>query len=130
MIYLSTKSKESNTVFTDWTKIIDKTRTNLNKYGKNQFEIKINKYDAKMKSNTKSITNKKTHNLNVKITELKPLKIPKAKYKISDVVRYLLEQPKNVFNEKLKGKFRQGDTYFSNDARKIVNVILMNSKPY
>ena len=37
------------------------------------------------------------------------MKIPKPKYKIGDVVRYLLEQPKNVFNEKLKGNFRQGD---------------------
>ena len=61
---------------------------------------------------------------------MKPIKISKAKYKIGDVVRYLLEQPKNVFNEKSKGKFRQGDIYFSNDTRKIVNVILMNSKPY
>ena len=30
------------------------------------------------------------------------MKISKAKYKINDVARYLLEQPKNVFNEKLK----------------------------
>ena len=42
----------------------------------------------------------------------------------------MLEELKNVFNEKLKGKFRQGDVYFSNDTRKIANVILMNSKPY
>ena len=56
MIYLSTKSKETNTVFTDWTKILNKIRINLNKYRKNQFKIK-KKYDAELKANTKSITN-------------------------------------------------------------------------
>ena len=55
---------------------------------------------------------------------------PKAKYKIGDFVRYLLEQPKNEFNKKLPGHFRQGDIYYSTDAKKIVNVIFMNSKPY
>ena len=74
--------------------------------------------------------NKKTDNLNVKITELKPKKIPKPKYKVGDVERYLLEQPKNVCNEKLKGNFRQGDVYFSYDTRKIESFLLMNSKPY
>ena len=61
---------------------------------------------------------------------MKPIKISKPKYKIGNVVRYLLEQPKNFFNEKLKGNFRQGDVYFSNDKRKIKNIILMNTKPY
>ena len=40
MIYLSTKSKATDTLFTDWTKIIDAIRMNLNKYRKKQFEIK------------------------------------------------------------------------------------------
>ena len=50
------------------------------------------------------------------------MKIPKAKFKVGDVVRYLLEQPKNVFNEKLNGRFRQGDVYYSNDTKKIINI--------
>ena len=84
---------------------MNKIRINLNVYRKNQFEILKNKYDAELKANTNSVTNKKIDNLNVKITELKPIKIPKPKYKIDDVVRYLLEQPKKKFNEKLSGKF-------------------------
>ena len=58
------------------------------------------------------------------------MKTPKAKYKVGDVVRYLLEQPKNIFNEKMSGRFRQGDVFYSSDSKKIVNVIFMNSKPY
>ena len=43
-----------------------------------------------MKSNTKSIEDIKIgNNLNIKITEFKPKKIPKVKFKIGDVVRYL-----------------------------------------
>ena len=69
--------------------------------------------------------------MDVKIRELKQIKTPKAKYKVGDVVRYLLEQPKNVFNEKLSGqKFRQGDLFYSNDTKKIVNVIFMSTKPF
>ena len=58
------------------------------------------------------------------------MKTPKSKYKVGDVVRYLLEQPKNVFNEKMSGRFRQGDLFYSNDTKKIVNVIFMRTKPY
>jgi hypothetical protein len=61
---------------------------------------------------------------------LKSVEKPIAKYKIGDFVRYLLEQPKNEFNIKLPGHFRQGDIYYSNDTKKIINVIFMNSKPY
>ena len=112
MIYLSKTSKEIDTVFTDWTKILDKIRVNLNRYRRNQFKIKKKNYDDELKAKTKSITNEKIDGLDVKITELKPIKISKAKYKVGDVVRYLLEQPKNVFNEKLSGnKFRQGDLF-------------------
>ena len=55
------------------------------------------------------------------------MKIPKAKYKVGDMVRYLLEQPKNIFNEKLSGRFRQGDIFYSNDSKKIVNVPYYNT---
>ena len=131
MIYLSNKSKETDTVFTDWTKILQKIRTNLNKYRNNQFKIKKEKYDKELKAKTKSIKDVKVDGLDVKIRELKQIKKPKAKYKVGDFVRYLLEQPKNVFNEKLSGqKFRQGDLFFSNDIKKIVNVVFMSSKPY
>ena len=131
MIYLSNKSKETDTVFTDWTKILEQIRINLNKYRANQFKLKKQKYDKELKAKTESIKNEKIGNLDVKIRELKQIKTPKAKYKVGDVVRYLLEQPKNVFNEKLSGqKFRQGDLFYSNDAKKIVNVIFMSTKPY
>ena len=40
MIYLSKKSKETDTEYTDWTKILPQIRTNLNKYRANQFKIK------------------------------------------------------------------------------------------
>ena len=40
MIYLSNKSKETETVFTDWTKILEQIRINLNKYRANQFKLK------------------------------------------------------------------------------------------
>ena len=40
MVYLSKKSKEADTMYTDWTKILPQIRTNLNKYRKNQFIIK------------------------------------------------------------------------------------------
>ena len=43
MIYLSTKSKTTDTVFTDWIKISPKIRTNLNEYRENQSEIKKKK---------------------------------------------------------------------------------------
>ena len=58
------------------------------------------------------------------------MKTPKAKYKVGDFVKYLLEQPKNIFNEKMSGNFRQGDLFYSNDTKKIVNVIFMSTKPY
>jgi len=58
------------------------------------------------------------------------MKTPKSKYKVGDVVRYLLENPKNIFNEKMSGNFRQGDLFYSNDTKKIVNVIFMRTKPY
>ena len=40
MIYLSKKSKETDTEFTNWIKILPQIRTNLNKYRTNQFKIK------------------------------------------------------------------------------------------
>ena len=49
-----------------------------------------------MKSNIDNVKNLKIDNLNVKLTELKPKKISKRKYKVGDAVKYLLEQPKNV----------------------------------
>ena len=88
------------------------------------------KYDDELKEKTKSIKNDKIGNLDINIRELQPVEKPKAKYKIGDFVRYLLEQPKNEFNEKLPGHFRQGDIYYSTDTKKIINVIFMNSKPY
>ena len=119
MIYLSNKSKETDTVFTDWKQILPQIRKNLNEYRENQFKIKKKKYDAELKAKTKSIKDVKVDGLDVKIRELKPMKTPKAKYKVGDVVRYLLQQPKNVFNEKLSGqKFRQGDIFYSNDTKK------------
>ena len=49
MIFLSKKSKETNTNFTDWTKILPQIRTNLNKYRSNQFKIKKRNYDKELK---------------------------------------------------------------------------------
>ena len=126
MIYLSKKSLETDTEFKEWTDILPQIRINLNTYRNNQFKIK----KKKLKNNTKSITNDKIGNLNINIRELKPVEKPKAKYKVGDFVRYLLEQPKNEFSKKLNGSFRQGDMYYSNDTKKIINVIFMNSKPY
>ena len=40
MIYLSNKSKETDTVFTDWKQILPQIRKNLNEYRENQFKIK------------------------------------------------------------------------------------------
>jgi len=131
MIYLSKKSAETDTVFTNWIKIIPQIRKNLNKYRNNQFKIKKEKYDTELNGKTKSLKDVKVGDLDIKIRELKQKKTPQAKYKVGDFVRYLLEQPKNVFNEKLSGqKFRQGDLFYSNDIKKIVNVIFMNTKPY
>ena len=101
MIYLSKKSKETDSEFINWTKILPQIRTNLNKYRANQFKILKKIYDDELISKTKSIKNVKFDGLDVKIKELKPIKTPKAKYEVGDVVKYLLEQPKNVFNEKM-----------------------------
>ena len=91
MIYLSKKSKETDTVFTDWIKILPQIRTNLNEYRKNQFKIKKKKYDNELKEKTDSIKDKKIGDLDVNIRELKPIKFPKAKYcnRIQVILYYL-----------------------------------------
>ena len=59
----------------------------------------------------KSVEKTKINYVDVTITKFKKKIIPKAKCQVGNLVRYLLEQPKYVFDEKFKGNFLQGDLY-------------------
>jgi hypothetical protein len=109
--YMQTISEENNEIYSEWTDILDRLRTELNRLRKkdvNKMKLKYQNYN----------------NIN-EFFESEP------KYKKGDMVYHKLEMPEDIFGNKFKdGKFRMGDRRFSNAPKKIQKVIVMNDKPF
>jgi hypothetical protein len=109
MTYLSNKSDELNTDYTDWTDKIDELRHGLNEIKKHPQDVNLNKYVAK--------------DINI---ENPP------KFKVGDLVYRRLEKPIDKYSNKLhNNRFRAGDNKFEMVPRKIVKVLIYSSpNPY
>ena len=96
------KEKATGEVFKEWTEILPELRTELNKHRK------------------RTLPNDPQYKF--------PDISTQSKYKVGDVVHYLMEAPKDALGGKLGGGFREGDQRWSQDQRKITQVFSFAGK--
>lgn len=106
--YMNEKELETESVYCEWTDIIDLVRKDLNNIRK----IEVNKnFDIS------------------EYPEFNPIK--PSKYKIGDVVHQKLDYPENALGHpQPTSNFRAGDYRYSAIPKKINKVLYFNDKPY
>jgi hypothetical protein len=108
MNYLNDKSIETNTEYTNWIDILETIRKSLNEFRERDLD-KLKQYQNQ-------------HN-NINLNE-------KPKYEIGDYVHYKLDAPTDIYGNKLKNGFRQGDIIYSVDTKQIVDILYYHDTPY
>ena len=107
--YLNDIELKTGKKATDWTPMLSKMRTELNKYRerKNLDELRNNQsfFDVD--------------------------KAGEPEYKVGDFVHYLLNRPYDALNNPLNdASFRKGDMRYSPTVHTIENILMMNDEPY
>jgi len=101
--YMNTQEERTGETFRDWDKIVPKVREALNEIRR---DVRTKEYPV-LPNNVK------------------------PKYKVGDVVYYTLDYPEDALGNKQDTKdFRVGDYRWSQDAKKVIEVIPFTDKPY
>jgi len=109
MLYLSQMGSKTETTYSNWDEFIPQVRKALNEYRQELFKKLLTKYKNYDTSNVDS----------------------KPKFQVGEVVHYRLDYPENQFGDRQSSsKFREGDNRYSSEVRKIIHIVVMNSKPW
>lgn len=107
--YMNDKESETGKAYNEWTDVLDKVRVSLNKYRKKKLPDPF----TTVYENGDYITTR-------------------SKFKVGDVVSFLLDKPKNALGQdQSTEKFRMGDIRWSTVPKKVVKILYFNGAvPY
>jgi hypothetical protein len=107
--YLNNVETETQKKYYDWTDILDKVRTELNKHRerKNLEQLRLDQPSFDLD------------------------KAGEPNYKVGEFVHYLLNKPMDALNNPINSdSFRKGDFRYSPTVHKITKILYMNDEPY